>query len=72
MRNLLAQREPFFTINQFSRLSNILDNAGQVVFGITVVTPFFTNTINYQSLLLGGIMIFICWITSLWLAKRGE
>lgn len=72
MRNLLAQREPFFTVNQFHRLSNILDNAGQVVLGITVVTPFFANTISYRSVLFGGLLIFVSWLTSLWLAKRGD
>lgn len=72
MTRLLIQNKPFFTINQFNRLSNMLDNAGQVVFGITVVTPLIGNQINLRFFVLGGITVLFCWIVSIWLAKRGD
>lgn len=33
----LARLKPIFTINQLKRLSNIFDNAGQVIFGIATL-----------------------------------
>jgi len=43
MRPFFLRREPVFTLGQFQRLSNIFDNAGQIVFGIVVISPLFAK-----------------------------
>jgi len=66
-------KNPVFTIRQFDRLSNIFDNAGQVVFGIAVISPIIgVDRANVVVVLLSLITVFICWGTSIWLAKKGE
>lgn len=72
MRNLLVAREPVFTVKQFDRLSNICDNAGQVVFGIVVIAPLFNQEQNSFVILLGILSAIFSWTASILLAKRGE
>jgi len=70
---LLLPKQPIFTISQFQRLSNIFDNAGQVVFGIAVVSPIISKTqINPFIFIFSGIFVILCGLFSIWLTKRGD
>ena len=74
MRWIFFIGTPVFTLGQFNRLSNIFDNAGQVIFGIAVLSPIISGvaSINILVILLGGIGLLLSWALSVWLAKRGE
>ncbi len=39
-------KEPVFTADQFARLSNILDNAGNVFLALTVISPLLGSVDN--------------------------
>jgi len=71
---LLYEREPTFTSDQFARLSNICDNAGNVFLAVGVVAPIFTpvDNVNLLAILGGGFMTAVLWSTSVLLAKRGK
>lgn len=64
--------KPILTDEQIDRLSNIFDNAGQVVFGIAVVSPIFAgfDKVNLFVVIFGLASAFTCWITSLILIRR--
>ncbi|OGH19742.1 MAG: hypothetical protein A3D74_00910 [Candidatus Levybacteria bacterium RIFCSPHIGHO2_02_FULL_37_13] len=66
--------KPVLSVGQFNRLSNIFDNGGQVIFGAAVLSPFISGiaSINILVIILGGIGALLCWVLSVWLAKRGE
>lgn len=66
--------KPVLTENQFDRLSNILDNAGQVVFGVVVLSPLISNLVsfNWIMIILGIIIAVTCWSLSMILAGRGN
>lgn len=70
---LLVQVKPILTANQLDRLSNIFDNAGQVVFGVVVLSPVIAgfDTINWAVILSGIIGVIFCWWASLWVIKKG-
>ncbi|MGH7203561.1 MAG: hypothetical protein ACREHC_03915 [Candidatus Levyibacteriota bacterium] len=74
MRYLLFIKQPVFTVAQLNRLSNIFDNAGQVIFGIAVFSPIISgfDKANPVVLVLGSIAVIIFWAFSVWLAKKGE
>lgn len=65
---------PIFTENQYDRLANILDNAGQVIFGIAVLTPLISNfaSTNWFVLLLGLAVATAFWLISLVIARKGK
>jgi hypothetical protein len=64
------QRKPIFSEKQFDRLSNILDNAGQVVLGITVIGPFFSREpINVFIIGNGILAVLALWIVSIILSN---
>jgi hypothetical protein len=68
---LFIQRKPIFTDKQFDRLSNILDNAGQVVLGITVIGPFFSKELINIFIIGNGILaVFALWIISIILSNK--
>lgn len=66
--------KPLLIIKQFERLSNIFDNAGQVVFGVVVLSPLITGSekVNWYVIIFGLIAVILCWATSVWLSKKGE
>jgi len=74
MQLLFLIKQPVFTLSQFDRLSNIFDNAGQVLLGVAVLSPIISgfDKVNFLVLVLGSVGVLTCWIMSLWLAKRGE
>lgn len=73
MSNLLSDRKPIFTEKQFERLSNIADSAGQVVFGIAVVSPMISgfDRINLFVVISSVVLTFVFWALSVWLARKG-
>jgi hypothetical protein len=70
----LLPTEPILTPGQIERLSNILDNAGQVIFGIVVVTPLVAgiDKLDIVGVILGLISISFCWISSMHLAGKKD
>ena len=68
----LKKIRPILTIAQLNRLSNILDNSGQVIFGIAVVSPLFSefDKVNWIIVLFGLVTALICWIASLILIRK--
>lgn len=74
MKILAIVKKPVFTVRQFDRLSNIFDNAGQVIFGVAVLSPIISgiDRINVSVVVLSLITVLLCWIFSIRLAKRGE
>lgn len=73
MEKILLQK-PFLIESQFDRISNIFDNAGQVVLGIAVLSPIISGfkTINLPVVFSGVIVISLCWATSVWFTRKGE
>lgn len=65
-------RKLVLTENQFERLSNIFDNAGQVVFGIAVLSPIVSgfDRINLIVILSSLILTFSLWVFSIKLAEK--
>ena len=70
----LFPSKPILTGNQIERLSSIFDNAGQVIFGITVVSPLIVgfDKTNWSVILFGTGVVVLCWGVSVTLAKRKE
>lgn len=70
--NWLNFRKPVLTATQIQRLSNIFDNAGQVVFGVVVLSPIISGlaTINWFVILSGIMGVLFCWFASLWFARK--
>lgn len=70
----LVRLKPILTINQFERLSNIFDNAGQVIFGVVVLSPVISgfDRMNWFVILSGIVGVLFCWLASLWIAGKGE
>ena len=63
-----------FTPSQIDRIANILDNLGQVFFGVLVLTPLvegFDKT-NICVLVLGSIDVIVCWSGSIILSRRKD
>jgi len=72
MKNWLRVKKPVLTKKQFERLSNIFDNAGQVLFAGAVITPV-VSEVDSDSLFgvgSGIVGMMICWLVSIWLAKK--
>jgi hypothetical protein len=67
-------KKPIFTPSQLDRFSNILDNLGQVFFGVMVLTPIMQgiDKTSIQMLVLGAIDVLVCWSISLILARRKD
>ena len=67
-------RKPILTRSQIERLSNIFDNAGQVALGAGVVAPLFAgiDKVDIGSVVSGIVLVSLCWLLSLWLAKRKD
>ena len=67
-------REPVLTSGQLSRLSNILDNAGNVLLAVFVLSPLVSSvdTIGAPMIFSGVVLTLILWGVSLWLARREE
>jgi len=70
----LESLEPVLTEKQFERLSNILDNAGQVSLGVAVLAPLIGgfDKINGLMIISGIAGVIICWMASLILARKGD
>jgi hypothetical protein len=68
---LFIQRKPIFTGKLLDRLSNILDNAGQIVLGITVIGLFFSKEpINILIIGNGILAVFALWIITIIIFNR--
>ena len=67
-------KEPVLSSAQLERLSNIFDNAGQVVLGVAVLSPIVVgfDKVNWFVVVSGVIVTIACWLMSLWFAKKGE
>lgn len=67
-----TQIRPILTVKQIDRLSNIFHNAGQVVFGVMVLTPILTgfDKVNLVVLTLGIVVTLFCWLFSIGLSRR--
>jgi hypothetical protein len=67
---LIGKRE--FTPAQIERISNILDNLGQVLFAVMILTPVVQgfDTTNLWVAVLGTIDVVACWSGSIILARR--
>ena len=74
MSLLRLLKKPAFTIGQMSRLSNIFDNAGQVILGVVVLSPIISgfDKTNIIVVLSGMVVMIFCWSLSVWLARKGE
>lgn len=72
--NVFLNRKPVFTVKQLERLSNIFDNAGQVIFGIVVLSPLLQSfdKINWLVVVSGIVAMMGCWIMSVGLMKKGK
>lgn len=72
MEWLVFSREPRLTSRQFGRLANIFDNAGQVVFGVIVLSPLISglDSINLFVVLFGIVSVALCWSVSIYLERR--
>ena len=71
MTRLLIPRRATLEQPAIQRLSSILDNAGQVIFGLVVVGPFLSkDQINIFSIILGTITVTMLWLTSILAVRR--
>ena len=70
----LFPEKPIFAKNQYDRLANIFDNAGQVIFGVAVLTPSISGfaSLNQFMLLSGVIGALASWFVSVLLARKGK
>jgi TM2 domain-containing membrane protein YozV len=70
----MFRSKPTFTEHQFDRLSNIADNASQVVLGVVVLSPLIAGVdkVNMLVVLSGLLTVIMCWVGSMWFAKKGE
>lgn len=62
------------TVSQTIALSEIASDIGQVFFATMVVSPFVIgiDKINWLVIMGGGILSFVFWCLSVFLAKRGK
>ena len=58
--------------SRLNRLSNIFDNAGQVVFGVVVLSPLVAgfDKLDRFIVISGVIVVIICWLVSIWLTRK--
>lgn len=65
--------KPVLTIGQLRRVANIFDNAGQVLFAGSVISPLVQNfdKTKVYVVISGLIGMVSCWILSVWLESRG-
>ena len=72
--SLFPPNKQAFTPSQIERISNILDNMGQVFFGVLVLAPIVQgiDKTNMWMLVLGAIDVVTCWSGSLILARRKD
>ncbi len=70
----LERLNPVFTAKQLARLANILDNVGQVILGIVVLSPIISgfDRVNVLVVLSGIVGVSVCWITSILLAREED
>lgn len=68
----LKSLRPILTVRQIGRVSNILDNAGQVVLGVAVLSPVIggVDTANIKVVVLGLFTTLFCWLFSIALERR--
>ena len=68
----LKSLRPILTVKQIERLSNIFDNAGQVIFGVAVLSPLITGfkNVNIFVILTGIVGVITCWGTSILLERK--
>ena len=69
----IFNRRPVFTEIQFERLSNIFDNAGQVIFAVAVLTPLISgfDKVNVWVVISGIVVTLSLWGSSVLLSKKG-
>jgi len=67
-------KEPVLTPSQFSRLSNIFDNAGNVFLAVIVISPFIGNVDkpNWFVIVVGTFLTLASWSFSILLAKKSS
>jgi hypothetical protein len=67
----LFPKKPVLTPSQIERVSNILDNAGQVILGAMVISPLIGgfDKLYISVVVLGLIGVLLCWLISIRLAK---
>ncbi len=70
----LFPKKPVLTFGQIERISNILDNAGQVILGIMVVSPLVSgfDKLDLRVVVLGLFSVLTCWIVSIRLARNKD
>jgi hypothetical protein len=70
--SLSSKRE--LTPAQIERIANILDNLGQVLFAVMILTPVVQgiDKTNIWVLVLGTIDVVVCWAGSIILARRKD
>lgn len=71
--NWLDSLPSVLTASQIVRLSNIFDNAGQVVLAVVALSPIIggVDKVNAPMLLWGLLSVCLCWLVSIWLARKG-
>ena len=70
--SLSSKRE--LTPAQIERIANILDNLGQVLFAVMILTPVVQgiDKTNIWVLVLGTIDVVVCWAGSIILSRRKD
>ncbi len=65
-------REPILTPEQIDRIADILNNAGQVILGVMVFSPFAVGFDKFYPfvVVLGIIGTLSCWILSILLSRK--
>lgn len=60
-----------FSLKQVNGISNILDNAGSVLLGATVLTPIVTDfdRVSWLVVILGIAVTLACWMSSIWILR---
>jgi len=66
--------EPILTPGQVERIANILDNAGQVILGVVVISPLVggIDKLDIGVVVLGLISVLFCWMISINLARKKD
>lgn len=61
-----------FSAKQVDRISNIFDNVGNILFGVTVLAPVIADfdKVNLLIVILGLVSTFFCWMFSVWLVRK--
>lgn len=67
-----APKHAILTKEQLIRLANIFDNAGQIIFGVVVVTPIVTgfDSTNLPMIVSGLVGAITLWMLSLYLSRK--